>query len=173
MITIISGTNRSGSVSLSVSRKVLELLTSSEIDAQLLDLQKLPKDFVFKNEVFGDADPGFLAIVDQFVATADQFVFVIPEYNGGFPGVCKAFIDAIKPKNFKGKKAAIIGLSAGRAGNLRGTDQLTGILNYLDVSTVPKPVNILHVASQLNEAGQLEDEHTVEAIMRLLERLLE
>ena len=97
MITIISGTNRPENLSLRVSMAIAELLTSMEIEAQILDLQKLPKDFVFRNDVFGNPDPGFSAIVDQFISTANRFVFVVPEYNGSFPGVCKAFIDAVFP----------------------------------------------------------------------------
>ena len=168
MITIISGTNRPENVSLRVSMAIAELLTSMEIDAQVLDLQKLPKDFVFRNDVFGNPDPGFSAIVDQFISTADRFVFVVPEYNGSFPGVCKAFIDAIWPEQFKGKKAALVGLSSGRAGNLRGLDHLTGILHYLDIPVMPKRVNIIHVESQMNDEGRLEDEKTIQQLSQLM-----
>ncbi len=168
MITIISGTNRPENVSLRVSAAIAELLTSMEIDAQVLDLQKLPKDFVFRNDVFGNPDPGFSAIVDQFISTADRFVFVVPEYNGSFPGVCKAFIDAIWPEQFKGKKAALVGLSSGRAGNLRGLDHLTGILHYLDIPVMPKRVNIIHVESQMNDEGRLEDEKTIQQLSQLM-----
>jgi len=168
VITIISGTNRPENVSLRVSAAIAELLTSMEIDAQVLDLQKLPKDFVFRNDVFGNPDPGFSAIVDQFISTADRFVFVVPEYNGSFPGVCKAFIDAIWPEQFKGKKAALVGLSSGRAGNLRGLDHLTGILHYLDIPVMPKRVNIIHVESQMNDEGRLEDEKTIQQLSQLM-----
>lgn len=169
MITIISGTNRPENVSLRVSSAIAELLISMEIEAQVLDLQKLPKDFVFRNDVFGNPDPGFSAIVDQFISTADRFVFVVPEYNGSFPGVCKAFIDAIWPEQFKGKKAALVGLSSGRAGNLRGLDHLTGILHYLDVPVMPKRVNIIHIEQQMNAEGALEDAKTIQQLAQLLQ----
>lgn len=168
MITVISGTNRSENVSIKVAKAVVELLTTNEVDAQLLDLQRLPMDFVFRNDVFGNPDPGFSAISDQFIATADQFVFVIPEYNGSYPGVCKAFIDSIFPEHFKGKKAAIIGLSSGRAGNVRGCDQLTTVLNYLGITTHPKPVYLQHIENQLNENGDFENEQSMQRIALML-----
>lgn len=142
------------------------------IEAQILDLQKLPNDFVFRNDVFGNPDPGFSAIVDQFVSTADRFVFVVPEYNGSFPGVCKAFIDAIWPEQFRGKKAALIGLSSGRAGNLRGLDHLTGILHYLNVAVVPSRVNIMHIERMMDEEGRLGDEKTLQQLQQLMRNFI-
>jgi chromate reductase, NAD(P)H dehydrogenase (quinone) len=173
MITVISGTNRSGNVSIKVAESVLELLTTNEIDAQILDLQKLPEDFVFRNDVFGNPDPGFSAISEQFIATADRFVFVIPEYNGSFPGVCKAFIDGVWPEHFKGKKASVIGLSSGRSGNLRGTDQLTNVLNYLEVVVVPLKVNIMYVDGQLDDNRNLINDKTRESIHKQLRLLVD
>lgn len=64
----------------------------------------------------------------------DKLIFVVPEYNGGFPGILKAFIDACPSNVFYGKKAGLIGLSAGRSGSLRAMDQLTNVLNYLQVN---------------------------------------
>ena len=168
MITIVSGTNRSGNVSLRVSKRLLEFSTAMDIEAQLLDLQKLPKDFAYHNDVFGNGDPGFTAISNQYVANADKFIFVVPEYNGSFPGICKTFIDAVWPEQFNGKKAALVGLSSGRAGNLRGLDHLTGVLHYLDVAVLPNRVNIIHIDGQLDESGELIQEKTLHQLQRLL-----
>ena len=35
------------------------------------------------------------------------------------------------PREWAGKKACLVGVSDGRAGNLRGMEHLTGILHYL------------------------------------------
>jgi len=169
VITIISGTNRPENVSSRIAGAVLELLTRMNIDAQLLDLQKLPRDFAFRNDVFGNPDPGFSAIAEQFVTNADKFIFVVPEYNGSFPGIAKTFIDAVWPESFKGKKAALVGLSSGRAGNLRGLDHLTGVLNYLNVTVMPRRVNIIHVEAQLSEEGVLSNEKTITQLQKLIE----
>jgi chromate reductase len=168
VITIVSGTNRPENVTLRVALLVRELLTAMNIESQVLDLQKLPRDFAYKNDVFGNADPGFSAIVQQFVLNADRFVFVVPEYNGSFPGVCKTFIDAVWPESFQGKKAAIIGLSSGRSGNLRGLDHLTSVLHYLEVIVFPKKVTIPHVEQKLDDDGNLIDEKIVGHLNHLL-----
>lgn len=168
MITVISGTNRNGNVSVRIAASVVELLTNIGVDAQLLDLQKLPRDFVFHNDVFGNADPGMSAIAEQFISTADKFVFVVPEYNGSMPGVCKAFIDAVWPEQFKDKKAALVGISSGRAGNVRGLDHLTNILNYLHVAVLPHKVNITHVEAHLSEDGHLKEQKTIDLLEKQL-----
>lgn len=144
-----------------------------DMPVQLLDLQKLPRDFVFRNDVFSNADPGMTAIAGQFVANADKFVFVVPEYNGSFPGVCKAFIDAVWPEQFKGKKAALVGLSSGRSGNVRGLDHLTNILNYLQVAVLPQKVHISHIESLLGEESHIADEKTLRALERQMRALVE
>lgn len=172
MITVISGTNRNGNVSVRIAASVVELLTNMGEDAQLLDLQKLPRDFVFHNDVYGNADPGMSAIAEQFISTAEKFVFVVPEYNGSMPGVCKAFIDAIWPEQFKNKKAALVGLASGRAGNVRGLDHLTNILNYLHVAVLPNKINITHVNAHLSEEGHLKEEKTIESLQKQMVALV-
>lgn len=172
MITVISGTNRHGNLSIKIAHAFVELLTSKNVRCQLLDLQKLPPDFVFQNDVYGNADPGFTAISEQFVGKAEKFVFVIPEYNGSYPGVCKAFIDSVWPEHFRGKKAAMVGLSSGRAGNLRGTDQLTAVMHYLQVAVLPQKVNILHVDGFISEKGHFEHEPTLALLDKLADGIV-
>lgn len=173
MITIISGTNRPENLSLKVAATIEELLTTMNQDVQVLDLRKLPSDFAFKNDVYGGADPGFTAIAEQFVTNADKFIFVVPEYNGSFPGVCKSFIDAVWPDQFKGKKAALVGISSGWAGNLRGLDHLTGVLNYLNVTVLPQRVNVMRVEAQLDESGILKDQKTMQLMQQLAKGIVE
>ena len=46
--------------------------------------------------------------IQEIVTKTDKFIFVIPEYNGSFPGVLKVFIDACSfPESFYEKKAAL------------------------------------------------------------------
>ncbi|MBT3648843.1 MAG: NAD(P)H-dependent oxidoreductase [Flavobacteriales bacterium] len=173
VITVISGTNRSGNLSILVSRAVVELLTAQGIETKLLDLQTLPEDFAFKNEVYSNSSAKLKRIIPSYIGKADRFVFVIPEYNGSFPGVCKAFIDAVKPDRFRSKKACIVGISSGRAGNLRGADHLTGILNYLNVAVFPKHVNITHVDGQVDESGRINSASTQELLERSLKSFVD
>lgn len=142
MICVVTGTNRPQSNSEVVSRQYCEILSEMGQEASQLDLISLPHDFVF-SDMYGERTEAMQNIIDQYIVPAEKFVFVIPEYNGGFPGILKAFLDAVPPAQFHGKKAALIGLSSGKAGSLRGMDQFTNVLNYLRV-------NVYHAKPKLS-----------------------
>ncbi len=132
MITIISGTNRPNSN----SEKIAEFYNNlTPEESQVLNLKDLPNDFVFA-DTYGEGSKEFNKIVTEKIINADRFIFIIPEYNGGFPGVLKAFIDAVPPKHFNDKKAALVGLSSGHTGALRPMDQFSDILHYLKVEVL-------------------------------------
>lgn len=173
MITVISGTNRAGNLSILVSRAIVELLTDAGIESKLLDLQTLPENFAFKNEVYGNSSVKLARMIPPYIGKAEKFIFIIPEYNGSFPGICKAFIDSVNPARFREKKAFIVGISSGRAGNLRGADHLTAILNYLSVAVFPKHVNIMHVENQLDQEGKLNSDSTRELLDRSIRSFLD
>lgn len=132
MITVFSGTNRPDSNTLLVATQYCSLLSAAGLENQLLDLQSLPRDFAF-TDLYGNRSTPMEGILKQYIENVEKFVFVVPEYNGSFPGVMKTLIDGIHPKFFRDKKAALIGLASGHAGNLRGLEHLTGILHYLKV----------------------------------------
>ncbi|TVR41579.1 MAG: NADPH-dependent oxidoreductase [Cryomorphaceae bacterium] len=149
MITFISGTNRPGNASLQIARMAAQFYNEKSLNTQVYSLCDLPRDVAF-SEVYGERSPAFEKTIRAVVTDVDKFVFVLPEYNGGFPGILKLFLDAVEPHHWYGKKAALIGLSAGRSGNLRGLDHLTGVLNYLQV-------NVLHFKPNLSRIQQLPE----------------
>lgn len=130
MITIVVGTNRKSSNSAVLAGFVEELLRNKGESVQVLNLEDLPNDFIF-SDAYGERTDVFMQIAQKFIIPVDKFIFVIPEYNGGFPGVLKAFVDCLEPKWLHHKKAGLIGLSSGRAGSLRAMDQFTNVLHYL------------------------------------------
>lgn len=169
MITIICGTNRAGnntSIFVDYCFELLKSKTNEEIS--VLKLEDLPKDFVFNNEVYGGASEELKKVVENKVEKADKFVVISPEYNGGYPGVLKAFIDAVKPPRLYDKKITFIGVSAGRSGNERGMDQLTAVANYLKMHVLPfKPA-----VSNIN--GLLEDNVIIDKkTQRMLDKHIE
>lgn len=132
MITVISATNRPNSKTETVAKVYLDMLQSRGVDSQYLSLKDLPQSFAY-DDMYGQRSPELNAIIERYIKNADKFVFIIPEYNGSFPGILKTLIDCIPTIYFRNKKAAIVGLSDGHAGNLRGQEHLTGILHYLRV----------------------------------------
>ena len=130
MITIFSTTNRKQSYTYKIANIYFSILKEKNIQVQILDFQRLPADFIFSN-AFGNINSEFDSIVRKYLYNLEKFIFICPEYNGSIPGVLKSFIDCTNYKLYKSKKISLVGLSSGRAGNLRGLDHLTSILHHL------------------------------------------
>ena len=175
MITIVISTNRNESATARVAHHLYQLMNQQGLSAQLLDLRLLPSDF-FQPTMYDQRSPDFLELFAAKIANAHHLLFVIPEYNGSYPGVLKMFLDASPVREFKDKHSSIVGLSDGHAGNMRGQDHLTGVLHYLKMhvhyhkpklSGISKAfdsngilINELH-ASQLKEHVVLVSEQLV------------
>jgi len=130
MITVISSTNRIESMTDVVSQVYYQLLLDKKAEVQLLSMKQLPEDFLYEN-MYKSPRSAQNELVDKYIDKSDKFVFVIPEYNGSYPGILKLFLDTVPPKFFRDKKAGIIGVSDGHAGNLRGQEHLTSVLQHL------------------------------------------
>ncbi len=137
MITIIAGTNRKNSVSSQVAHLYQNLLEEHKCDSQIIDLAELPADFIFSAlyENVGK-NPAF-NLYQEKLDGSDKYVFIIPEYNGSFPGVLKAFIDGMGyPSSFRNKKCALVGISSGVQGGGLALSHMTDIFNYLGMSVL-------------------------------------
>jgi NAD(P)H-dependent FMN reductase len=178
MITIISGTNRKNSGALQFAQYYKKIIaTRTDEPVKLLALEEIPHDW-FHPDMYskGKISRSLVDIQDAFILPATKFLFVIPEYNGGFPGVLKLFIDACSVRkyaeNFQGKKAALAGIASGRAGNLRGMDHLTGILHYLGAVVMPNKLPISSINKLTDDEGNLVDKETIGVIEKHVEEFL-
>lgn len=133
MITIFSTTNRPDNNSHKVALLYKKAFEEKELKSRIFSFEELPRDIAF-SETFGNRSQGFSTFIQDYIETVERFVFVVPEYNGSFPGILKVFLDSVDPYYWEGKKAALAGIATGRAGNLLGLDQLTSILHYLKVN---------------------------------------
>nr|WP_109832049.1 NAD(P)H-dependent oxidoreductase [Reichenbachiella versicolor] len=146
MITIISGTNRNDAKSPQIAKVYQSLLSDKGVDSKIIDLKDLPIDFIGtalyensgKNESFNE--------LRNLMHDSKKFVFIVPEYNGSFPGVLKAFMDGmIFPTTFKNKKAALVGLSSGIQGGGLALSHLTDILNYCGTHVLAQKPKLYHI----------------------------
>lgn len=161
--TIISGTNRSGSNSLILSKYYKSVFEDKGIEANLIDLQDLPHDFIL-SDMYGKRSDEFQKI-QNIVTKTDKFLFVIPEYNGSFPGVLKAFIDACSfPESFANKKSALVGLSAGKFGNLRGLSHFSGVANYIKMDVYHNKMYLPAIGDDINDDGKINTPQHVSLI---------
>lgn len=181
MITIISSTNQRGSNTARISEQIetmLKALAGSNEPMQILKLEDLPENMVHP-DMYGPEgqSAAFASIQDQFITEPEKYLFVIPEYNGSIPGILKTFIDACSVRNYKktfsGKKAAMVGISSGRAGNLRGMDHLTDILNFLEITVMPQKLPISRIEQLTNPSGMIDDNETLEVLTNHLRLFLQ
>ena len=160
MVTIIAGTNRPGSTTLKLAKYYQKRLSEKGLEAGLLSLTQLPGSLI-ESDLYGKRSPEF-AVIQDIVTQTTKFLFVIPEYNGSFPGVLKTFIDACAfPDSFYEKKAALVGISSGKYGNIRGIDHFTGVCHYLHLHVMPLKIHISNSKTEFNADGDLFNEDTV------------
>lgn len=156
MYTIISATNRIGSHSEKVASKYQLILKAKGINSQLFSLKNL--NVLEKNDDFSSAEK-------EFLIPAEKFIFIMPEYNGSYPGVLKAMIDITDiKKSWWHKKALLVGVSTGRAGNLRGMDHITGSLNHMRIIVHPNKLPLSNIDKIMDEDGTITDKATLQAM---------
>ena len=158
MITIVVGTNRRNSKSRFIANIYHELLTNKNVEAQILDLVDIPQDFInsalYENSGKNDDFNSYRKIIER----TEKFVFIVPEYNGSFPGVLKAFIDGLKyPDSFRNKKCALVGLSSGVQGGGLAVSHLTDIFNYCGMHVLALKVKLSQIEANLNREGITND----------------
>lgn len=153
MITIISGTNRSNALSLKLSRIYQKFLNNLDAPSQIIDLSELPPDFAFSALYEQSGRNKLFNVFRQQMKDSDKFVYIVPEYNGSFPGILKTFIDGLEfPVSFQNKKCALVGLSAGVQGAGLALSHLTDIFNYCG----------MHVLALKPKLAQIEQNMDVE-----------
>lgn len=162
--TIVSGTDRAGSNTLRVARQMRDMLERKGVEASLVSLEGIGLD---------RRSDTLARLEEEVLIPTTHFLFVIPEYNGSFPGSLKTVIDLSDIRRvWWGKKAMLTGVSTGRAGNLRGMEHLTGVLNYLKVTVLPNRLPISVVDKLMDAGGRITDEATLAALSVQLDEFL-
>ncbi len=146
MYTIISATNRKGSKSLHVAHQYKKILQERGIEAQLVSLEKF--DPLSDKEII-------IQLGENILLPSLKLLFIVPEYNGSFPGVLKVLIDLLPREVWKNKKAALVGVASGRAGNLRGIEHLMSVLHYIGLTILPQNIYLSKVENLMNEHMQI------------------
>lgn len=176
MITVIAGTNRKGSAAGKLARTYAELLKEQTLEeVRVLVLEEEAQDWVHP-DMYKQPSESLRRLQDEYMLPATRFVFVIPEYNGSYPGYLKLFLDACSVRDikgtFRGKKAALLGVASGRAGNLRGMDHLSGVLHYLGVWVLPNLQPVSRIGDLMDASGAITHEETIQVLRRHVSELV-
>lgn len=153
MILIVATTNRRNSKTYKIAEYYEKLLAHEVAVTEILSLENLPPDFIFsalyenagKNEEFNR--------LQEQMALAEKYVFIVPEYNGSFPGVLKTFIDGLGWPNPMAKKvAALVGISDGVLGGAYALSHLTDVFHFLGCHVLPTMVRIPTMKKNFTES---------------------
>lgn len=172
MITLISGTNRVHSLTEKFSRIYFDLLKEKYTNVRFFNLTQLPPSII-EMEVYDNIPNELNKIQVEIFEASSKFIFIIPEYHGSMPGILKLLLDVMDAKKaFQNKKAALVGISTGRAGNLRGMDHLGAILQHMGVTVMPYLLPVSRVQDEFTDLHSLT-EPTLKVVNRHIDELLE
>jgi chromate reductase len=162
---LITATNRASSQTSKVADAISAIMDNMNVAHVRYSLENTNPSW-FNSGMYdsGKRDPEVDEIQQSVFIPAQKWIIVAPEYNGSFPGILKLFLDLLSIKwqssTFELKKVLLIGVASGRAGNLRGMDQLTGILNYLKMVVFPikQPISSVNSVIAGGDSPQLDPE---------------
>lgn len=138
-INILAGTDRPNSNTLKFSNYMADRYREAGAEVTVISLEDYPIQDVAGGK-YGKDIPTVKAFNDA-VLSGDGLLFVVPEYNGGFPGILKLFIDYLPfPKSFMHYPLAFVGVATGAFGALRPIEQLQAVCNYRNAFLFPERV---------------------------------
>ena len=166
MITIISGSNRLGNNTKKVAAEYLRILSDEKnTEATIYAL----------DEINGSVrDVSFIKAEADMLIPAEKFIIIMPEYNGSYPGILKLMIDNTDiKKSWAHKKVLLVGVSTGRAGNLRGMEHLTGVLLHMKMLVHPNRLPLSVVDTLMNDEARFTDQNTLQSVQTQLAEFLQ
>ncbi len=165
-IHVLSGTDRPDSNALRVSKYAANMM-AQKADVELFTLEDFPLADVVGG-VYGKTPKSVTDFNDKFL-DADGFLFVIPEYNGGFPGILKLFVDYLPfPESLYKVPVSVVGEAAGAFGALRPVEQFEQILTYRKAIIYPERMFIQNVNNTFDEKTGLKSEKLQELFEKQL-----
>lgn len=177
MYSIISGSNRKGNRTLPFAQYIFDRLSSSKHNTELIDLTDLSGQLVYDTMYDPTSQPDYFSKLqkEQFIPS-DKFWFFVPEYNGSYPGIIKVLLDSMSTldpeSTFRNKKVMLTGIASGRAGNLRGMDHLSDVLNHLGMHVHPNKKPISSIYMYLDDDNKLVDPKTKSLLDEQMEEFL-
>jgi NAD(P)H-dependent FMN reductase len=157
-IEIIAGSPREGSLTLHIAEHLHQQLTEAAKghNVGLINLQQHPLPFIQKVWSSVDAAPEEHRELAQRMFTANAFVIVSPEYNGGYSPAMKNLFDHF-PKQAK-KAFGICTGSDGVMGGMRAAQQLLQLVPALFGIASPTLLIVPTMDKKFGEGGVLLDE---------------
>jgi NAD(P)H-dependent FMN reductase len=150
-IPVILGTAREGRQSEKVARFVLDSVSKAGIETELIDVKnyRIPAtDNSGKSDIYGKLSPKLMK--------ADGFIIVTPEYNHGYPGELKMFLDMFYAE-WARKPLGLAAVSIGPFGGARVVEQLREVAAELHMADIREVLHFPFVQNLFDEKGIIKD----------------
>jgi NAD(P)H-dependent FMN reductase len=155
-ITIVLGTARIGRASERVALALLKSFENTSVNITYVDVKDHVQTAVTTPE-WGEGGADTVSTKwQQIVLATDSFLFILPEYNHGYPGEWKLLIDSLG-KAYKGKKAYIVGVSGGSFSGVRVADHVLPVLQTLGLTPMKQGLYVGEVTKVLDDTGVSTD----------------
>ncbi len=158
LITIVSGSTRTGRKSHRVALAIEKALKDADVQTNLIDLNLLPIGKFLERLSFLEEKPEELVLVSKQLQKSQGIIFVFPEYNGTISVSMKWFIDMFGKAEFGGKPIGVAAVSSGVFGGMRAAQHMQNVI--LAIQAYPQPQMLLtpEVDKQFDEKGKLINE---------------
>lgn len=162
-IPVILGTAREGRRSEAAAGYVVAVTRKAGFETELLDVRETGiratgEDFPEKERISG------------ILQRADALIIVAPEYNHGYPGELKLFLDSFSSE-YAGKPVGICGVSAGGLGGVRAVEQLRLVAIELNMIPSHQAVYFSNAANLFDEQGAVTNPSYDARVRALLEEI--
>ena len=151
-ILFILGTARQGRVSGRIAQGVFAHAQKHP------DLQPVFLDVAsYAHAVTGSLDSVLSAQARRVVQDAHGVVIISPEYNHGYPGELKLFLDILEDE-LHGKPVGFCGVSSGALGGARMIEQLKQVISAFQAIPINKAVYFAHAEQLIDAQGSFIDQ---------------
>ncbi|KKQ35860.1 MAG: hypothetical protein US52_C0014G0005 [candidate division WS6 bacterium GW2011_GWA2_37_6] len=141
---------------------------SEIIDARDLASDRTIVDWMYK----GGKLPEKMQKWKEIVQKADGLIFVIPEYNHGYPGEFKIVFDMIF-NEYKRKPVSVCAVSDGMFGGARMLEQVWSLTIAAHMVPTTYYVNFPFVDKMFDEKGEVKDPATRSITESKMQKMLE
>lgn len=166
-LPVLLGTARIGRRSEAVAKKIILILREMDISTELVDVRDYPMT-ASDNSGKSENARKWRTILEKSVG----FILVSPEYNRGYPGELKMFLDLLYWE-YKQKLVAIVSVSDGQWGGTRMAEHIRSVLNTFSMIVMGPAIHVPNVLKHIDENGNFDMEKFEHSIQRIVNQMLE
>lgn len=155
-VEIISGSPREASITVRIAKHLHEVLKKKEgVEVGLIDVRDYPLPFVQQVWTTPEKVPAEFKALGDRIFSADAFILVSPEYNGGFSPALKNLLDHFPKQSHKA--FGIATGTDGALGAMRSAQQLIQLVAAFFGILSPQLLITPHADKKFDANGQLLD----------------